>query len=87
MIILYTLEIFGSVVGIEGGLQILPFGLHYKGKHCGGCFLYSIVISFEALAPEIAKCGITKVRLGSYFSMHHNIKDLHMHAYLILVSR
>ena len=24
MITLYTLEVFGSVVGIEGGLQILP---------------------------------------------------------------
>ena len=37
MITLYTLEVFGSVVGIEGGLQILPFGLHHEGKHCGGC--------------------------------------------------
>ena len=38
------------------------------------------VISFEALAPEIAKCGITRVSLGSYFCTHHNVKDLHMHA-------
>ena len=84
MIALYTLEVFGS---IEGGLQILPFGLHYEGKHCGRCFLYLIVISFEALASEIVKCGVTKLGLGSYFCMHHNIKDLHMHTYLILVSR
>ena len=29
-----------------------------------------IRISFEALAPEFAKCGITKVSLGSYFCMN-----------------
>ena len=38
--------------------------------------MYSIVISFEALAPEIVKCEITKVSLVSYFW------DLHMHTYL-----
>ena len=59
------LEAFGYRVYV----QILPFGLHYGGKHCGGCFLYSTGTSFEVLAPEIAKCGITKVSLGSYFCM------------------
>ena len=44
-----------EVFGYRGYLQILPFGLHYGGKHCGGCFLYSTRTSFEALAPEIAK--------------------------------
>ena len=80
-----SLEVFDYTC--SGYLQILPFGLHYGGKHCGGCFLYSTQTSFEALAPEIAKCGITKVSLCSYFCMHHNLKDLHMHTYLILVSR
>ena len=57
------LEVIGYTC--SGYLQILPFGLHYGGKHCGGCFLYSTRTSFEALAPEIAKCGITKVVISA----------------------